>query len=452
MAELAAPARRRGVYYGWWMVAGAVVAQFVAVGATQQVAGVFLRPMTDDLGWSIAQFALAGSLAFAVTGMAGFVVGPFIDRYGPRPLMLGGGLVYGAALIAASQITAPWQFIALQMLAGGAGNSLTGPLVVNTALSKWFVLRRGWAIALGSMGIGAAGLVVPLTMIRVVDSLGWRDAYVVLGVAVWALILPTALIMRRQPEDYGMLPDGRERADEGTVQGRADLAAVQADYDNSYTRAEAVRTPAVWLITFGMAFFGLGMTAVLLHGIAFMTDAGLTRTQAALALAFGGAGNLLSKFAWGWLLARVHVRVLFAFCFLLAGVGATLMVAADQFGLPWLMHAALFVWGAGFGGGIPLSEFIWAKYYGRRHIGAVRSVGVPFGIIFGASGGLVVARYYDAVGDYTGAWLTLVACYVVGATLIGISREPPPKAAAAASPRLRPALADEQRGAVHRDG
>jgi Na+/melibiose symporter-like transporter len=278
--------------------------------------------------------------------------------------------------------------------------------------------------------VGAAGLIVPLTMTRVVDSVGWRDAYVVLGVAVWVLLLPTALIMRRQPEDYGWLPDGRDAADAGTAQGRADLAAVQRDFDNSYTRAEAIRTPAVWLITFGMAFFGLGMTAVLLHGIPFMTDAGMTRTQAAVAVALGGLGNLVSKFAWGWLLARFQVRLLFAFCFALAGVGAVLMVVADAAGQRWLMYVALFVWGAGFGGGIPLSEFIWAKYYGRRHLGAVRSVGVPFGIVFGASGGLIVARYYDAVGDYTGAWLALVCCYVIGAVLIAISREPPPKVAA----------------------
>lgn len=427
MASIATRARvrARGLYYGWWMVGGAAVAQFVAVGATGQVAGVFLRPMTGELGWTVAEFALAGSLAFAASGMVGFVIGPLIDRYGPRPLMLVGAGVLGGSLIAASRIQEPWQFILLQMIAGGAGNSLVGPMVVNTALSKWFVLRRGWAIALGSMGIGAAGLIVPISMTRVVDSFGWRDAFIVLGVAVWVLALPVALMMRRQPEDYGLLPDGRTVADQETVGGRAAFAAVQSDFDNSYTRSAALRTPGVWLITFGMACFMLAMSAVLLHGIPYMTDAGFSRTQAAAAVAVGGGGNLLSKFAWGWLLARTHVRVLFAFSFALAAAGGALMVAAAESGLEPLMYLAFLVWGLGFGGGIPLSEFIWAKYYGRRYLGAVRSVGVPFGIVFGASGGLIVARYYDAVGDYTGAWLALTGVYLVGAVLIAISREPP---------------------------
>lgn len=315
MASIAtrATARARGVHYGWWMVGGAGVAQFVAIGATGQVAGVFLRPMTRELGWTVAEFALAGSLAFAASGLMGFVIGPWIDRYGPHPLMLIGAGVLGGSLMAASRIQEPWQFILLQVVAGGAGNSLVGPMVVNTALSKWFVVRRGWAIALGSMGIGAAGLVVPIVMTRVVDSFGWRDAFVILGLAVWAIALPAALMMRRQPEDFGLLPDGRNAADQETVSGRAAFAAVQSDFDNSYTRREAVRTPGVWLITFGMACFMLAMSAVLLHGIPYMTDAGFSRSQAAAAVAVGGGGNLASKFAWGWLLARLHVRVLFAF-------------------------------------------------------------------------------------------------------------------------------------------
>lgn len=420
------------MYYGWWMVGGAVVGQFVAVGATQYLGGVFLRPMTRDLGWNVSEFALAGSLAFAITGLAGFVIGPMVDKYGPRRLMLTGGLFYGGALIGMSRIQHPWQYILTQMIAGGAGNSLVGPLVVNITLSKWFVVKRGWAIALGSIGVGLAGLIVPITMIHVVDSVGWRTAYVYVGIAVWVLITPIAFIMRRQPEDYGLLPDGRTTADDHTAIGRTNLAAVQRDFDNSYTRAEAVRTPAVWLITFGMAFFGAGMSAVLLHAIPFMTDAGLTRSTASFAVATGGLANLLSKFVWGWALARFHVRRLFASCFTLSGLGALVMLLSSHTGTHWLMFPAFFLWGFGFGGGIPLSEYIWASYYGRRYIGAVRSVGVPFGIVFGASGGLLVARYFDATGSYTGAWFGMIGSYLIGAALILSSREPPPKVARAA--------------------
>lgn len=100
------------------------------------------------------------------------------------------------------------------------------------------------------------------------------------------------------------------------------------------------------------------------------------------------------------------------------------MVVAAETGSEAVMYLAFLVWGLGFGGGIPLSEFIWAKYYGRRYLGAVRSVGVPFGIVFGASGGLLLARYYDVVGNYRGAWLALTGVCLVGVCLIAVSREP----------------------------
>ena len=108
--------------------------QFAAVGGGLQVAGVFLRPVTQELGWSASQYAFASSLAFGVGGLLGFVIGPLVDRYGARTLMLIGGTIYGLALFGVSRVHAPWQFILFQTLSGGVGQSLSGPLVVNIAL------------------------------------------------------------------------------------------------------------------------------------------------------------------------------------------------------------------------------------------------------------------------------------------------------------------------------
>ena len=139
------------------------------------------------------------------------MVGQLVDRYGARPLMLVGAFVYVGSFLAMSRVEVLWQFVVLSMLSGGAGYTLVGPLVVNAALAKWFVVRRGWAIALGSSGVSLAGLIMPVTMTRIVDSIGWRDAYVILGVFVFAILAPAALVMRRRPEDHGLLPDGHRR-------------------------------------------------------------------------------------------------------------------------------------------------------------------------------------------------------------------------------------------------
>ena len=119
-----------------------------------------------------------------------------------------------------------------------------------------------------------------VTMTRVVDAIGWRDAYVVLAVFMFAIIVPVALVMRRS-EDYGLLPDG---ATPGADGGRSSEAArVQArDAANSYTRGEALRTPAIWLLVVGFGFNMMALSAVLVHAIPFMTDNGFTRTEVAL--------------------------------------------------------------------------------------------------------------------------------------------------------------------------
>lgn len=421
-------ARPRRIFWGWYIVVGAVVAQFAAMGAGGAIAGVFLRPMTEDLGWTAAEYTLGGSSALLLGGVAGFVVGPFIDRYGARPLMLVGACVYAISFFAMSRVEELWQFIALSMIAGGAGFSMVGPLVVNATLSKWFVVRRGWAVALGSSGISLSGLIMPLAMTRIVDSTGWRDAYAILALVMFAIVVPVALVMRRRPEDYGLRPDGVEPGAQAGG-GRTAAEAQAQDAENSYTRGEALRTPAIWLLITGYGLNVMALTAVLVHAIPFMTDNGFTRTEAALALAVNGGANLSSKFAWGYFLQRVHVRYLGATALSIGATGVVTMLVAAQLGALPLMFLGFFFWGFGFGGTVPLSEFIWAKYFGREHIGAVRGVAAPFTIAFGALGPILGGLYFDAVGSYDGVFAAFVAAYLTGALAILASREPPPKRA-----------------------
>ena len=428
-----APARG-GIFWGWWIVIGAIVAQFAAMGSGGAIAGVFLRPMISELGWAAAEYTIGGSTAFLVGGVAGFIVGPLVDRFGARPLMLIGAFIYAASFFLMSQVDALWQFVVLSMLAGGAGFAMIGPLVVNATLTKWFVARRGWAVALGSSGISLAGLIMPISMTGIVDWIGWRDAYVVLAAAMLAIVVPAALVMRRRPEDYGLLPDG---ADPSTrTPADTELArARDRDARNSLARGEALRTGAIWLLILGYGCNTLAITAVLVHAIPFLTDHGFTRTEAALALAVNGGANLSSKFVWGYLLQRIHVRRLAATALCASATGVTLMLVSAPVGSLGLMFLAFCFWGFGFGGSVPLGEFIWAKYFGRVHIGAVRGIGAPFTIALGALGPVLAGLYFDAFGSYNGAFAGCVAVYLVGAIAILVSREPIANRAIAAAGR-----------------
>lgn len=462
--EPIAPASRQPrLFYGWWIVIGAFVAQFVAIGTQSPVSGAFLVPMTEDLGWERAEFTIAISLATALSAVVGFFIGGYVDRYGARPLMLIGSFVLAASIAAISQVDALWQFILLRGVAFTLGFTLIGNLVVNVTLSKWFVEKRGWAISLASMGVSAGSVVLTPIMVGVVDRVGWRDAWLILAAGAFVLVFPVALIMRRQPEDYGLAPDGARGGDgEREVASRARAAA---DFANSFTRAQAVRTPAMWLLVVAFGFSSVGLVSLLFHAVPFLTDYGFPRTEAALFFSLQGAAALLSKFVWGWSMQHFPPRLLAAGSFVCAGTGAVLMVVAGQEGARPLMMLAFVLFGAGIGGQIPLNEFIWANFFGRRHLGSVRAAAMPVTILFSAGGPYFASVYYDVLGSYDGAILTFGALWAVAALLVLVARPPrhplaaladiapeepaPPLTTSKPSARVALVADPEERAAVH---
>ena len=426
------------VYYGWWIVAGAMVAQFVAVGFQAQVSGVFLGPMTDELGWTRAEFTLATSIGTAFMGLIGFFVGALVDRRGARPLMLTGITIVGAALMALSRVEELWQFILLRGVVFAAGNVMIGNLVVNVAVSNWFVDRRARAVSTASLGVSAAAFVVPVVMTQVVDTIGWRDAWGVMGLVAWALVYPAAMIMRRRPGDFGLLPDGRAGGEGASESALRAIERARLELANSYTRGEALQTRALWLLIFGFGAAGIGVIALFIHFIPFLTDAGFTRTEASLLVGTQGVAALLSRFAWGWAMQRLFPRGLTAFSFLLAAASTVGIVIGARAGALAPMYALFFVWGWAVGGMIPLSELIWASSFGRRHLGAVRGVGMPFTIVFLAGGPIFAAGYYDLIGTYDGALITFAGLWVAGALMILLARQPAPRRTGAAAAPVLP--------------
>jgi MFS family permease len=179
---------------------------------------------------------------------------------------------------------------------------------------------------------------------------------------------------------------------------------------------------------------------------------------------------LISKPVWGWLMDIVQPKVLAAIGFVLSGVAMFVILAGANAGsLPVLIGGFLLI-GLGFGGQIPLQEVIWASYFGRRYLGAVRSVAMPFALGLGAGGPLIVQLYFDSVGNYDGAFIAIALLWVVAALLVLMVRRPvkpgapsapdaPPAPPAAgppenggASPQGRPTLASGAAALVDGDG
>ena len=402
--------QRPRIFYGYWLIAAAFAAQFVSAGAQNYVIGPFLTPMIEELGFTRAEYTLPRTIGQFVAAAAGFAIGAWVDRIGPRIFMFVGMLLTAVALVLTSWVTSLWQWVLLNGLLLSIGAALIGNLVVNITLSKWFVSLRGRSIAIAAMGVSLAGVVLTPAVTLAIDLLGWRETWRLLAIMTVTLIVPAALLMRSSPESHGLLPDG-------AVNSTAD-SAIQADLDRSFTRAEALRTTTFYWLVIAFGLFVITISVMLLQTIPMLTDAGYNRATAAAMIAVTSVPALASKPVWGWLIDELKPAPLAS--------ASSALTATSLFVIVWStgaqhlpgLYAGFFLLGVGWGGMIPLQEVIWGTYFGRLHIGAVRSAALPFSLLFSGGAPLATSYYFDTVGDYDGAILAVAAANLVSSFML----------------------------------
>lgn len=419
-AASAAPVARKGVYYGYYLVVIAFIAQFVSVGSQNYAIGPFLTPMTEDLGWTRSEFQLARTVGQFIMAFAGLYIGSFVDRRGGKLLMQIGIVILSASLFATSWVREEWQWLLINGLVVTIGAVMVGNLVVNVTLSKWFVEKRGRMVGFSSMGVSFAGVALTPAATWLVDEVGWEMAWRVLAVAAITIILPISFLMRRAPEDYGLHPDGKSAAEVAAGGGRA----AAADFATSMTRQQAMRTPSFYLVVFAYGFGVLSIGVMLSQTIPYMTDAGYSRIFGAAMISLTSVPSMLTKPLWGWASDKVDPRKLSAIGFMLNAIAMTAIVFSVKAQATPLVYASYFLLGCGWGGLIPLQEVVWASFFGRRYLGAVRSAGLPFSLIIGASAPYLTALYFDYIGNYDGIFLGVAGCAVLATFLVMLAKNP----------------------------
>lgn len=411
------------IYYGYWLVVAAFIAQFISVGMYSYVLGSFMTPMIEELGWSRADFTLTRTIGQLVMALVGLFVGVRIDRYGGRPVMLIGTTILAITLVLHSLIESLLMWWLLNGVLLTAGCAMVGNLVVNVTLSKWFVINRGKAIAFAAMGVSFGGVVLTPAATWMIDTIGWRPSWIWLGAIAAVTLYPVALFMRRAPEDHGLNPDGLSNA-EVAAGGNAQSLAEDA---NAYTRGEALRSISFYALVVAFGFFTINIVVLVLHTVPYLTDYGFSRTEAALGMLVASVPAMASKPVWGYLIDRSPAKPLAALSALVTGLALFMIVAAvSQQQLFWI-YAAYAVLGLGWGGMIPMQEVIWASFFGRRHIGAIRGAGMPFVFALGAVAPWLVSYYHDVAGQYDGALLVVAALNVFSGVLIFFVPVPPGK-------------------------
>ncbi len=154
-------ANNQTLFYGYWIVAAAFITQFVAVGMQNYIIGPFLIPMTEEFGWTRAEFTAARSIGQLILAFTGFAIGTYIDRFGGRPFIAAGTLLLGVSVYSLGSVQTLSQWLLLNGVLLTAGAAMIGNLVVNVTLGKWFVEKRGKAVAFAAMGVSLSGILLP---------------------------------------------------------------------------------------------------------------------------------------------------------------------------------------------------------------------------------------------------------------------------------------------------
>jgi MFS family permease len=408
------PGANARVYYGYWIILAGFVTQFVSVGMANYVVGAFMIPMTEEFGWSRAEFSASRSIGQMVMAFTGFLIGAQIDKHGGRRFILIGGSLLVAALFGLSKVQTLTHWLVLNGLVLTAGAAMVGNLVVNVTLGKWFVERRGRAVALAGMGISLSGIVLPILATYSVDAFGWRTSWQLLALGAGVMTLPMAFIVRRAPEDFGLHPDGISPDQVSAGQGEA----ASADFANSMTRAQAMRTSTFYTLVLAFGLFQISITVMLLQTIPLMTDAGYSRFIASSMISLASIPAFLSKPVWGMLIDRYSPKKLAAIGAALTGGAVLVIVYSVATRFDALVYSGFIMMGFGWGGLLPLQEVIWATTFGRRYLGSVRSTALPFVLGMAALGPVLVAYYYDQVGNYDLALVAIAVCNLGSALML----------------------------------
>ena len=416
------------IFYGWYIVGVGFLANVASSFALASTLSIFLKPLTDELGISRGVFSLLRSGEGIIAACLAPMVGTLVDRYGGRWLMVIGAAIAGIGFLLLGYVDSFGQFAAIRLTLVTFGDVMMGYMVVNVIVAQWFVRLRGRAFAFTSMGVGFAKVCMPVLAAWLLLTLGWRQAWMVFGLLSMALlVLPALFVVRRTPEDMGLRPDGADEPvidiDSIAFSKKPPQEPSARDPETVWTRAEAVRTSAFWLLVITFGISSVGVTGLNLHVYPYVTDIGHSPVVAATVMSVIASMQLASPLAWGFLADRIDPRIAAMLRFIVQGIGLGLAISTSSL---ICLYTGFFLYGIGLGGNMVLPDLLWANYFGRRSLGRIRGMGLLISQVLAAFGPPFFGFLFDATGGY-GLSFALFGAALATSAVLSLMLRPPKK-------------------------
>lgn len=392
-------------FYGWTVLGVAGLGIFTSGPGQSHTFSVFVGPIGRDLGISKAALASAYGLATLAAALCLPYMGRLVDRHGARRMTTIVVLLLGAACLAfgaaANLVWLALGFAALRFLGQGS-------LMLNCAnlVSQWFSRRRGFALSLMALGFAVSMAVHPPLGQALVATIGWRQAWVVLGLLTWVLMLPPVLLLvHNRPEDVGLQPDGA-----GPAAAAAEPGGPAAPTVGGLTLREALATPAFYILAAGWFAIAMLVTTLHFYQVSILTAQGVAAAVAARVFPVSALTMVATMPLVGRMFDRFRTRRVIAGGLLVtAGALAGVTLVGDVAGA--VLYAVLFGINNAFS--MTMFGYLWPRYFGRRHLGSIQGTGQMIGVVGASLGPLPVGLAFDLVGSAT-TTLRLLALLPLG--------------------------------------
>ncbi|WP_163268769.1 MFS transporter [Chelativorans alearense] len=382
--------------YRWVIVGAGALMTCVAIGAMFSLA-VFLDPMSTETGWSRAAISSAMTLNFLVMALGNFGWGMASDRFGTRVVVLAGALLLGLALVLASRTQSPLEFqLTYGILVGLAASAFFAPMIA--AATAWFDTNRSLAVSLVSAGMGVAPLTISPFARWLITAYDWRTAMLVIGMAAWALLIPAAFLVRRPPAATGA------DADFGAASAGARVSA-----------AQALRSPRFLVLGFTFMACCAAHSGPIFHMVSYALVCGIAPMAAVSIYSVEGLAGLGGRVLFGVLGDRIGAKPVLIAGLMVQALAIGAYVFVSRLGE---FYALAVIFGAAYGGVMPLYAVLARDYFGQAVMGTVFGAATMLSSLGMALGPLAGGWVFDAFGGY--AWL-FIGSFAVGLGAVAVA-------------------------------
>ena len=360
---------------------------------------VFIKPIAAEFGWGRTQVVAAVSVSTLLLAVCSPVIGPLLDKYGPRRVILVATTLFAAAVATMATLSGNYLvYLAIAALIGitGTGSNAFAYLSI---LPNWFDKRYGLSLGVAMIGIGLGQMAAPVYANGLIANYGWRMAYALIGLLIFLVTVPNALfLLRDRPSD------------------QLAKRAMSTESLSGATRSEAIGQAVFWRLSASFFLITLAASGCIVHLVPLLTDRGVTAANAAALAALIGSSLLIGRLVTGVLLDYISATLIGVVCFAGAASGIALLIVGVQGAM---IPLAIILIGTAFGVEGDLMAYMTRRIFGMRAYGAI--YGLMFGI-FNAGivlGPLLMGLSFDLTKSYRNGLIALLAMAVISVVLIG---------------------------------